>query len=137
MSELRDLVLAWEKQATVCSQAFEVASTAIARELNAIGGYATTSPDKDNCCSTFLVKVGEKGWLLGAARVGDNRTGAPTPHHPDVGDRCEVLSNVWRKEAMALGAAQNAVRACVKRLTGATDLEHVALALLRSEREAP
>ena len=48
MPSLRELVAAWEAQGRRCSQAFDVALAGINRELDAVGGYATTSPSYKN-----------------------------------------------------------------------------------------
>ena len=163
-TSLRELVAAWEAQGTKCAQAFDAARDGINRELDAVGGYATTSPeyaDKDGktyesgkgYCRDFFRQADSFGG--GVAVVGEDAGGAHagklTPYLPEVGDRCFALEQAWRKEAMALTATVDAVREHIANVSGikmdagtvaalaqqGVGPEHVALALLKELGDKP
>lgn len=140
MSALRDLVAAWQRQSDRSNQAFEAALEGINRELDAVGGYATTSADTRGFCQSFY--RGTDGWSFGIARTGERCGGTGpladivAPHHPEVGDRCLALEQEYRKQAMASTEAVQAVRQYIISNTGTgeySEVEHSAIALCASE----
>ena len=138
---LRELVDAWQVRLARTSEAFDSALAGINRELDAVGGYATTSPDKGGYCRSYVRSA--DGFGGGVERSGELNGDRATPHCPEVGDRCAVLEAVWRAEALASTVATHAVRARVAEVSGirvdrldrlaanGIGPEHVALALLR------
>ena len=136
MSNLRDLVAAWEAQGARCSQAFDTALGGINRELDAVGGYVTTSPDKDGYCQDYTRQADTFGG--GVTKVGKDachpHEGKVTPYLTEVGDRCFALEQAWRKEAMAYTVASEAIQQYVREHGGGDDLWRVAVALVKSER---
>jgi hypothetical protein len=136
---LRELVAAWQERAAECDRAYRLALDSINRELDAVGGYATTGPDENGLCLSFHRANDSFG--SGIARAGERHGGtgpsadAVAPYHPEVGDRCLELEQVWRGHALRSAEAVHAVRAYVTEIAGATEPEYVALALCRSEEE--
>lgn len=149
---IRDLVGAWQAQASRCDEAFLSAIAGINRELDAVGGYATTSPewkDGKGYCRDYW-RQGDTfggGVSVVGEDAGGGHAGKVTPHEPEVGDRCFALEQAWRREATALTDAVYAVRERVASVAGhrgvdvrcgdvegAAELglgpEHVALALI-------
>lgn len=131
MSILRDLVAAWEAQGARCAQAYSAMNEGVRRELESVGGSATTSPDADGYCRTFEWMKGTGVFCEGAIRVG----GVVQAKHPEVGDRCGALERSWRKEATALTEAGAAIQRYVRLYAnGSNELWRVAVALVKSER---
>lgn len=115
MTALRELVGAWRTQTDRTSAAFTTMNDGIRRELDAVGGYATTSPDKGGCCRTFWWIENERSFSSGAVEIGESRHGEAAPTHPEVGDRCSTLEQAWRKEVMALTESVLAIQKHVGR----------------------
>src|SRR5262245_30412919 len=63
---LREKVAAWQEQEKKCQAAFDAAKAGIKRELEPVGGYATTSPDSQGYCGTFWWHAKEDLWSTGA-----------------------------------------------------------------------
>src|SRR5262249_18472022 len=118
MTTLREQVGAWQAQSAKCTAAFDAAKETIKRELDAVGGYATTSVDEQGYCGTFWWQASEGVWSTGAVKPGEERNGTTAPTHPEVGDRCDVYYQAWRKEAMALTEACRSVRDNIAARTG-------------------
>lgn len=125
MTSLRDLVGAWQAQASRCDAAFDVMNVGVRRELSSVGGFATTSPEVKKgigYCRDFWITPGDSSFASGLTRSGE-RCG-PTgneyvaPVHPEVGDRCFALERAFRQEAIALTEAVYAVRRHVASVSG-------------------
>jgi hypothetical protein len=142
---LRQLVEAWQAQSAKCGEAFARACDGINRELDAVGGFATTSADKDGYCRDYSRM--KEGFGGGVSKVGDEHFGKITPYLPEVGDRCFALEMAHRETALALTASVLAVREYIATANGvmlsASDAylfdrlgvapEHIALAMLKDE----
>jgi len=112
MISLRDAVLAWcvaeQKEAAI----YKETRDAINRELDAVGGYATTSPKRGLCRSFYRMEDGFGG---GVDREGEQYGGTGphantvAPHHPEVGDRCFALESAHRTIALEASAARKKV----------------------------
>jgi hypothetical protein len=149
-ASLRDAVLAWVEAEKVAAADFESVRDTINRELDAVGGYATTSVSlgKNNVgyCRSFHRM--DDGFGGGVEREGEKYGGTgpnaetTAPHHPEVGDRCFALDNAHRDLELKVYAARKVVEEiAVGLLTGAmppgVKAEVVALAaraLVLSER---
>lgn len=126
MTTLRELVAAWRAQGVRCEQAFVAMNDGVCRELDAIGGYATTSPNKNGYCQQFYRHPDSAGFATTSTKAGseDDPKHGPEPKpfqrdkspcHPEVGDRCFELEQAWRKEAMALTETMLAIQVHVGR----------------------
>lgn len=156
MSTLRELVAAWQAQSSVCKTAFDTAITEINRELDTIGGFATTTPDWNEngkgYCRDYWRQADSFG---GGVSVAGEKSGPEdrykVPCFTEVGDRCFALEQSWRKEAMALTATVYAIREYVAKANGHkvqsnhSDVdtlarsgmgpEHIALALIKEDEQ--
>jgi len=121
MPTLRELIAAWQIQGPRCLAAFDQMNVVIKQELGAVGGFATTRPNGEGYCQDFVWDDRDDSFFGGVMRAGavyggtGPRAAITAPHHPDVGDRCFVAEQAWRKEAMALTAAAEAVREYIQR----------------------
>jgi len=112
MSNLRAAVLAWCAAEKKADAIYKETHTEINRELDAIGGYATTSPQRGLCRSFYRMEDGFGG---GVDREGEQYGGTGpnadtiAPHHPDVGDRCFALELAHRTVALEANAARKKV----------------------------
>jgi hypothetical protein len=135
---LRELVLAWQAQDKKCSDVFNATLAEINRLLDSVGGFATTSADKDGFCRDYI-RFYEPTFGGGVCRTGDDpggqHAGKVAPYEPEVGDKCFALDRAWREEAYKLTAAINAVRAYIEKVGGGKEPEHVALALIKDDEE--
>lgn len=121
---LRELVAFWQAQDAKCSEAFAHSLEAINRELDAVGGYATTSPEMirgKGYCRDYVRQSDVFGG--GIVVVGEDGAGAHegkiAPYLPEIGDRCHALETTWRAEAYKLSDAVKAIRAYIAK-DGAT-----------------
>lgn len=92
----------------VCAAEFAKTLAAINAELDAVGGFATTSPERGYCRDYTRQADGFGGGVL---VVGEDPA-APT--HPEVGDRCFALDQAWREYAYGVTRATHAVAAIVR-----------------------
>lgn len=126
VSKLRDLVTAWREQADKCASLFKMTLEAINKELGAVGGYATTSPDAQGYC---------RGYSKGDYSFGGGVT--KTPEFTAVGDRCFELEMAWRKEVEEKTRRAEAVRTEIARWTGPEfselEPEYIAWAIFKSK----
>ncbi len=123
---LKALVEEWQAASDTCKAAFDKFVDAARRELRAVGGFATTSPDHAGYVRTFTLHEGMPA--DGAEKRG--------PAHPHVGDLLVQLERDYREAAFAQHNAVLAVREYVAARGGGQEPEHVALALLRDEGSA-
>jgi len=122
MSRLRDLVNAWQEQVAKCKPLFAETLAAINKELDAVGGYATTSPDAKGFCRDYERREDTFGG-----------GGTELPKFTVAGDRCFAIEKAWRAEIMEMMRRRDAVRAAIAELGGGTEPEDVALAIYKSE----
>ena len=121
MSTLRELVAAWQAQGSRCKESFDRAVEGINRELDAVGGYATTSPelmkDGKGYCRDFWRQADSFGGGVSVVGedAGGNHAGKVAPYQPEVGDRCYALEMAWRVEAYKLSDVVGAVRAYISK----------------------
>lgn len=112
---VRDNVEGSTQRAT-CSAKFAETTSAINVELDAVGGFATTSPEWKNgkgYCRDFTRQAESFGG--GVLVVGEEGPpGKVAPYEPEVGDRCFVLDKAWRERAYDVTRATQAVAAIVR-----------------------
>jgi hypothetical protein len=140
LGALRELVAASQAQGERCREAFKAMQAGILGELEAVGGFATTTPEIIHgvgYCRDFELDEDGKSWSGGACRVGTEaggrHAGKRAPHATAIGDRCFALEQAWRKEVLALADAKDRVRALVRKLAEGDPELSIALMLAREE----
>jgi hypothetical protein len=137
---LRGAVLAWDEAEKLSVFAWGKTRDAINQELDAVGGYATTSATTSKGGNSFCRSFHRMGDGYGGAveregeRYGGTGPHADTvaPHHPDVGDRCHAYDLAQRElDLKTIAARENVERiavALLKELPATVKPETLALA---------
>lgn len=142
MGELRKAIAEWEARNIECKATYATVNEFICKELDAVGGFVTTTPDKNGFCYTFSRSVYHPGWTGGAAQSGTFRA-IPfkvfsIPCHEQAGNRCHELETRWRDTATRVKAAQDYAEAIAQSLideqVGIDSLATAVLALVRDEK---